>query len=619
MYTVLARKWRPANFEELVGQKHVHRTLTNAISSDRLAHAYIFAGLRGTGKTTVARILAKCLNCEQGPTTTPCGKCDGCVEIAESRAMDVLEIDAASRTKVEQTRELLELVAYAPVRDRYKVLIIDEAHMLSKASFNALLKTLEEPPPNVVFVMATTEIGKLLPTILSRCQVFEFRRVATRELVDHLRRICDTEEVKISDSSLERIARAGEGSVRDSLSVLERVLAFCGREVDDDDLLRLLGGVRAEVLAELLGSLAHRDAGGMLHVLDGVIDEGHDLLPFWREWISSLRDLLLLRAVGESAQDLLSRSPEEAQTLAASVASMSVEDLTRAFQLLADLEFPLRSSSQPRFLFEAAMIRLAGMGAVKPIEQLLQQLRSGGSGEAGGSGGSGDRNPKSGGGSSSRPAARPTPGAASRSRAPTAAATAAAAVTPSKAAPATAARPRASLGADASNWVAAVRDAKPMIGAILEQADGVMLDGQALVLSYDPTHRVIADRLKETETLEFLRAEAARVVDGPVNIRIEIGGEGAAPAATTPAAQPAAPQPASARPPAEPTAAVTPRQPSSMRAPGEKLSPKEKSALIDQAKSEPGVQKLLREFGAQVVDIRPLDAQPIIDDTGETD
>ena len=176
MYQVLARKCRPQTFDELVGQPHVARTLTNAISSDRLAHAYIFAGLRGTGKTTVARILAKCLNCEKGPTTTPCNTCDACREISESRAIDVLEVDAASRTKVDQTRELLEVISYAPARDRFKVLIIDEAHMLSKSSFNALLKTLEEPPPNVVFVLATTELQKILPTILSRCQVFEFRR-----------------------------------------------------------------------------------------------------------------------------------------------------------------------------------------------------------------------------------------------------------------------------------------------------------------------------------------------------------------------------------------------------------------------------------------------------------
>jgi len=242
MYQVLARKWRPQGFDQLVGQSQVSRTLSNAVAAGRLAHAYLFAGLRGTGKTTVARILAKCLNCEQGPTTTPCGRCAPCLEIAESRALDVLEIDAASRTKVEQTRELLEVVSYAPVRDRYKVLIIDEAHMLSKASFNALLKTLEEPPPNVVFLLATTEPQKILSTIVSRCQVFEFRRVGVAELVGHLRHICDAESITIPDPALERLARAGEGSVRDSLSLLDQVIAYVGD-----------ASITRDVVSEVLG------------------------------------------------------------------------------------------------------------------------------------------------------------------------------------------------------------------------------------------------------------------------------------------------------------------------------------------------------------------------------
>lgn len=376
MYQVLARKFRPRRFDELVGQRHVARTLSNAIESNRLAHAYLFSGLRGTGKTTVARILAKCLNCEQGPTTTPCDSCSACTEIAGSRAIDVLEIDAASRTKVEQTRELLELVAYAPVRDRNKILIIDEAHMLSKASFNALLKTLEEPPPNVVFILATTELQKILPTILSRCQVFEFRRVPAREVAGHLRNLCDSESMEISDVSLERVARAGEGSVRDSLSLLERVMAFCGQQADDDDVVRVLGAVRSDVLVAATEGLAARDASAMLKVLDGLIEEGHDLQHFWSEWVTALRDLLFQSAVAD-CQQWLSRTPEEAAALQQAASGLTRDDLLRAFQVLADLEPALRSSAHPKFMFEAALIRLASLGDVRPIEEVLAELGGG--------------------------------------------------------------------------------------------------------------------------------------------------------------------------------------------------------------------------------------------------
>lgn len=537
MYQVLARKWRPQVFDELVGQSHVSKTLTNAIGSDRLAHAYIFAGLRGTGKTTVARILAKCLNCETGPTARPCGTCDPCREIAESRAMDVMEIDAASRTKVEQTRELLEVVSYAPVRDRYKILIIDEAHMLSKASFNALLKTLEEPPPNVLFILATTEVGKIIPTILSRCQVFEFRRVGVQELTRHLRKICDAEKIRITDGSLERVARAGEGSVRDSLSLLERVLACCGHEVDDGDVLRLLGGVRAEVLTEMVGALSRRDAAGMLSVLDGLMDEGHDLNQFWTEYVAVIRDLLLLRSVPDRL-DLLSRSPEEGRALLSAAETLSTEDLTRTFQLLADLEPALRASSRPRFMFEAALIRLASLGAVQPIEQVLQALGQG---------------------AAASPAAPP----------------------PSRPAPE---KKKPAAGSDvAERLVAAVHDDKPVLGAVLEQSRIALRDG-VLTVAFDKGQESMARPLQRRESLDVLRRHAEQIAGGAVEVRVTTPGQDRSRGGRSAAAPP--------------TRAPSRRRPAT-GASGH-------GQLLEQAKREPGVSKLLREFGAQVVEIRPL-------------
>jgi len=551
-YLVLARKCRPQTFDELVGQKHVATTLAHAIESGKLAHAYIFAGLRGTGKTTVARIVAKCLNCERGVSAIPCGVCASCVEIADSRSMDVLEVDAASRTKVEQTRELLEVVSFAPVRDRNKILIIDEAHMLSKASFNALLKTLEEPPPNVMFILATTELQKVLPTIVSRCQVFEFRRVATRELSDYLRQICDTEGITISAVALERVARAGEGSVRDSLSVLERVVAFCGQQVEDEDVLRMLGGVRAEVLSGMVSAIAARDAGAMLRLLDGLVDEGHDLLHFWNETISALRDLLLLRSLPD-AGPLLGRSEEEAADLARAAGDLSVEDLTRVFQVLADLEFQLKGSAQPRFMFEAALIRVAGLGAVRPIEELLGRL----------------------GRAPSAAAPAPDPPRAQKKKA---------ALTEGGAEPEP---PPADLR---SAIVAAVLEAKPMIGTILGQASRVDLDGSTATFDFTGVGPALVRPLQSAESLSLIRECTARHVGRPVEVRLRVEGGTVRARGEERNATP------------EPTAA---REPT--------------GGLLDRATRDPGVRKLLRDFRAQVVEITPLEAGPVAIDNGPTE
>ena len=557
MYQVLARKWRPGTFEGLVGQKAIATTLANAVREDRLAHAYIFAGLRGTGKTTVARILAKCLNCEKGPTDSPCGECAPCVEIAESRALDVLELDAASRTSVDNIRELQEVISYAPARDRYKVLIIDEAHMLSKAAFNALLKTLEEPPPNVIFVLATTEIQKVLPTILSRCQIFEFRRVGAKELTEYLTGICKVEEIEISRPSLERIARAGEGSVRDALSVLERLLAFCGKQVDDESVLAALGAVRSEVLIGLLEALARRDAGGMLRVLDGLVDEGHDLIHFWNELIGALRDLMVQRALPDGIE-LVSRSGDELAGIRQAAEGLSLEDLNRAFAVLADLEPALKSSTQPRFMFEASLIRLAGLGAVRPIEEFLESL--------------------------------------GRSTAPTAAsARSAQKKTPVEPSPPSA--PPGGAGGLASQLVSAVLEADPMLGAMLEQA-AIKIDGDRLELRFDGGNDALARRLQRRKSRELLARHAETIAGRALEVRVEAGPS--AKVKGTPAHGTAKPRPeaeSQEQRPARPAAA-------SRKPVGERQS------LLERAKGEPGVKKLLREFGAQVVDIRPLQAGP---------
>ena len=295
-YQVLARKWRPHTFKDLVGQEHVVQALVNGLDQDRVHHAFLLTGTRGVGKTTIARILAKCLNCEKGVSSTPCGECSSCVDLDDGRFMDMLEIDAASKTKVDDTRELLETVQYAPTRGRYKVYIIDEVHMLSGHSFNALLKTLEEPPPHVKFVLATTDPQKLPVTILSRCLRFSLTRLLPDQISSHLAHILKAESIPAEESAIMRIARAADGSMRDGLSLLDQAIAFGGGSLVDDDVASMLGSIDHVHIAAIIDALVSADAPALMEIIDGLSLQSRNLETVLEELAEAMHRIALIQA-----------------------------------------------------------------------------------------------------------------------------------------------------------------------------------------------------------------------------------------------------------------------------------------------------------------------------------
>jgi DNA polymerase-3 subunit gamma/tau len=371
-YQVLARKWRPQKFEDVLGQQAVTRTLKNALKSKRIAQAFVFSGPRGCGKTTTARILARALNCVKGPTPEPCGDCDACIEIAEGRDIDVLEIDAATHTGVDNVREvIIEGLAIAPVRNRYKVFIIDEVHMLSQSSFNALLKSIEEPPPHVIFMMATTEQQKIPDTVLSRSQVFEFKTISARTVADRLRAIASEESIEIPDAGLQLLARAGEGSMRDSLSAFDQVRAFAGDTIGVDDVVTVLGLVGRDLVFDVLEAVAGEDAPSAFALVERAIERGYDLRLLCRELARAVRDLLILSVDPRRASDPDVAAEAERERLAAMAGQWSREDLLRAFDLLTKTEQEIRVSDQPRFNLEMALLRLMHLRKLVPLSELL--------------------------------------------------------------------------------------------------------------------------------------------------------------------------------------------------------------------------------------------------------
>jgi DNA polymerase-3 subunit gamma/tau len=372
-YLVLARKWRPQSFEAITGQDHVTRTLTHAIEQDRVHHAFLFCGARGVGKTSAARVLARALNCETGPTPTPCGTCNACTEIAAGTALDVFEIDGASNRGIGEIRELRDRVAYAPQRDRYKLYIIDEVHMLTTEAFNALLKTLEEPPAHVKFIFATTEPHKIPVTILSRCQRFDFKRIPIDIMTVRLSEILTAEGVTFAPVGLGLVARESEGSMRDALSLLDRIIGFAGKTVSAEQVSEILGVADRAWLERLVASALAGDAPSALAVIAEAFDYGLDLQHFASDLVHCLRDIIVIRVAGDES-GLTDLSDEETHALGRLGQDRPVEDLERLFHLVSRTAERMSHAAFPRLELEMAAIRMCRLRPLRPLDQIIDRL-----------------------------------------------------------------------------------------------------------------------------------------------------------------------------------------------------------------------------------------------------
>ena len=372
-YLVIARKWRPKQFEEVVGQEHITLTLQNAIKKDRVASAYLFSGPRGVGKTTTARILAKALNCEKGPTPQPCDSCTPCQEIAEGHSIDVLEIDGASNRGIDEVRSLRESTRYTPSNLRYKIYIIDEVHMLTTEAFNALLKTLEEPPPHVVFIFATTEANKVPATILSRCQRFDFRRIPQEKIVEQLKKICDQETIQIDDQALYLIARKSEGCMRDSQSLLDQVLSFSDHTVSKDDVISLLGIIQHDEFFTISEAIARKNTAEMFNVSRNMFKKGYDFTELLSGLAEHFHNLLVLKSTG-STEHLVGLEPyiDQYRKVAASFSEI---DLIRILQLIHEASHSIRRSASPQIHFETLLARLSNLPSAESIQQIFEELQ----------------------------------------------------------------------------------------------------------------------------------------------------------------------------------------------------------------------------------------------------
>ena len=563
-YKVLALKYRPTSFDEVVGQTTVTRTLQRALERGKIGHAFLLSGARGVGKTTTARILAKALNCSkaEGPTANPCSTrteetraqaCPSCREIADGRSLDVQEIDGASNTGVDSIRELREMTRYSPARDRFKIWIIDEVHQISGAAFNALLKTLEEPPPRVKFIFATTEYHKIPETILSRCQQYDFRMIATRELLRHLRNVADQEQIRVSDAALSLIARAAEGSARDALSLFDQVLAFTGDAVKDDEVAGLLGLVDRELLHRATRAIVEGSSLAMLELVESLADDGADYRNVVRELLLHLREVLLVKLAPPGSPLLAQILPEETQELRAFADALSEEDLLRGLDLLTRAEAELRNVTDPRVALDLVLLKLVQLRRLVPFAEVVARAE------------------RMLGGGASAPAASMAPRALPDPRRgappPPVVRAAPAPARPSVvASPAAIEAPRAPAAAGSAEAVLAsmlsLIQSRPSLAAPLRAA-AARRDGETLVLELPPDFLTFA-----REHAEDYRA-LAKKAGHALALRIEAGA-----AAALAAPEQASPETA------------------------------KRQKLREEAEKEPAVQEALDLFDGRVVDVR---------------
>lgn len=579
-YQVIARKWRPQTFDEVTGQEPITRTLRNAIEHQRLHHAYLFSGARGVGKTTSARLLAKALNCHKAkqPTPTPCrsgdpDQCSSCREITESRSIDVQEIDAASNTGVDNVREaIIASVGIAPARDRYKVFIIDEVHMLSGAAFNALLKTLEEPPPRVVFIMATTERHKVPETILSRCQQFEFRTIATAKILERLKLIAKEEKISIPEDALREIARTGEGSMRDAQSALDQVISFAGDKINKEDVEMALGVAGADILKRIIDSIASNKPAEAIAAVDDIVMRGHDLRNFCRDLLAHFRDLLVTKVSGN--EELLESAVCEPQELKRQSELFSESDLVRFFHSLAETETKLRAATQPRYQLEIGIVKLMELRGVETISEIIQRLSALESNLGGEPSATPSRTPSGSGGSSTGSTSSRGNSERPPSRSAGTSFTAAAAVSPAleKEVEPEPVLPPPPVEASAIDRVKSVLESqrKMLLVTALDGAQTAVFDDTELFIEFAPAERVHRDTLSRSENMKLVQEACRQITGKEIGVRISVK---------------------------DPTANNEPLS-------REEEARLEKQRLREMAENSPIVQQMLKTFRGEIVDVR---------------